>query len=53
MLDQLTLPVDFKTFAAEKSEVSIALTVTDEGHWVPSNQNDRTWDEDFQKMTMV
>ena len=53
MLDQLTLPVDFKTFEAEESEISIALTVTDEGHWIPSNPNDRTWDAEFQKMTQV
>ena len=53
MLDQLTLPVEFKEFDAEKSDVSVALTVTDPGHWVPSNPKDRTWDEKFQKMVQV
>ena len=41
MLEQLTFPIDYEDFAVEKSEVSVGLTVTDPGHWVPTNPNDR------------
>ena len=53
MLEQLTFPIDYEDFAVEKSEVSVGLTVTDPGHWVPTNPNDRTWDGTFKKMVEV
>ena len=53
MLDQLTLPIDYEDFEVENSEVSISLTVTDPGNWVPTNPNDRTLDETFKKMLQV
>ena len=53
MLEQLTLPIDYEDFEAKDSEVSVAFTVTDPGNWVPTNPNDRTWDETFKKMVQV
>ena len=53
MLEQLTLPIDYKDFEVENSEVSVALTVTDPANWVPTNPNDRTWDETYKKMVEV
>ena len=53
MLEQLTLPIDYDKFEVEKSEVSVALTVTDPFDWVPINKNDKTWDEFYQKMLQV
>ena len=53
MLEQLTLPIDYEDFEVEKSEVSVGLTITDPGNWVPTNPNDRTWDETFEKMVEV
>ena len=53
MLDQLTLPIDYEDFEVENSEISVSLTVTDPGSWVPTNPNDTTWDEKFKKMLQV
>ena len=53
MLEQLTLPIDYKDFEVEDSEVSVAFTVTDPGEWVPTNPNDTTWDAKFKKMIQV
>ena len=53
MLEQLTLPIDYDKFEVEKSEVSVALTVTDPYDWIPATKNDSTWDETFHKMLQV
>ena len=52
-LEQLTVPIDYKDFEAEKSEVAIALTVTDPHSWLPMLPNDDKWDGNFNKMVAV
>ena len=50
MLEQLTLPIDYEDFDVDKSEVSVALTVTDPFSWIPTNPHDTTWDGIFKRM---
>ena len=53
ILEQLTVPIDYEDFEAEKSEVSIALTVTDPHSWVPTFPDDDKWDAKFKRMVEV
>ena len=53
MLEQLTMSIDYEDFEVEKSEVSVALTVTDPVSWIPTNPHDTTWNGTFKKMVEV
>ena len=41
LLEQLLVPINYKDFNAEDSEVTVNLSVEDSGDWKPSKRQDR------------
>ena len=53
LLEQLLVPINYKDFNAEDSEVTVNLSVEDAGDWKPSKRQDRKWNVTNQLMTQV
>ena len=53
LVEQLLVPVNYKDFNAEDSEVTVSLSVEDPDDWKPSKRQDRKWNVEHKEMTQV
>ena len=53
LVEQLLVPINYKDFNAEDSEVTVNLSVGGPDAWEPSKCRDRKWNVTNQEMTQV